>query len=184
MGRLALATAGLWAYTAGIFAWIFPNVAGGATANAVTDVVIVLGGLLAAVGLPRAVAGIGTGPLRWGLSIVALAAASQNAVSAFSLDPTSAAPVAVVLASAVCLLVGVRRWQEDGWDLAALPWLALGFAGLAFEPLYYVVLGAVGGSFFGGYTPGSVLVAAGAGLAAWSFRPQGAEAGIPPVGSA
>lgn len=181
MERTGLAALGLWVFTAGIFAWIFPNLANGSVANAVTDVVIVAGGVLAAVGVVRAVEGIGTGPLRWGLSIVALAQLSQNVVTVTTgLGPVNAAPAFVVMAASVAVLVGVKRWQEDGWDLASLPWLMAGFAGFAFEPLYYFVLGAVGGSFFGPYSPGAWLVAVGAGLASWSFRPQGAVPGIPP----
>jgi hypothetical protein len=179
--RTWLAAGGLWAFTAGIFAWIFPNVAEGSVPNAVTDVVIVAGGALAAFGLPRAVEGIGTGPLRWGLCIAALGQLSQNLVTVTTrLGLTNAAPAFVVLLGAVAVLVGVGRWKEDGWDLSALPWLAVGFAGFAFEPLYWTVFGAVQGSFFGPYTAGAWLVGLGAGLAAWSFRPQGAVAGIPP----
>ncbi len=177
--RTTLAGIGLWAFTAGIFLWIFPNASFGQVPNVVTDVVIVVGGVLAAVGLPRAVEGIGTGPLRWGLSIVAVAQLGQNLVTvATDLGPTNAAPASVVMLGALAVLVGAKRWQEDGWDLAAVPWLMAGFAGFAFEPLYYTVLGAVGGSFFGPYTPGAWLVAVGAGLAAFSFRPQGLEPGI------
>jgi hypothetical protein len=179
MQRSGLAAIALWVFTAGIFAWIFPNLSLGSVPNALTDVAIVLGGVLAAVGLPRAVEGIGTGPLRTGLVAIALFQFGQNLVSAFSLSATNAAPVFVVMLAAVALAVGAWRWQEDGWDLAALPWLMAGFAGFAFEPLYYNALGFAGGRFWGPYALGAWLVLAGAGLAAWTFRPHGAEPGIP-----
>lgn len=179
MQRSGLAALALWVFTAGVFAWIFANLSQDSAANAVTDAAIVAGGLLAAVGLPRAVDGIGTGPLRAGLALVALFQFGQNLVSAFSLNATNAAPVFVVLLAAVALAIGVARWREDGWSLAALPWLMAGFAGFAFEPLYYNVLGFAHGRFWGPYALGAWLVLAGAGLAAWAFRPQGVEPGVP-----
>jgi hypothetical protein len=180
MQRSSLAALGLWVFTAGILAWVFPNATQGAMANVVTDAAIVLGGALAAFGLPRAVEGIGTGPLRVGLAVVALFQLGQNLVTiATKLSPTNAAPAFVVLFASAAVLVGVKRWQEDGWDLAPLPWLAGGFAGFAFEPVYFFVLGAVQGSFYGPYSIGAWLVAIGAGLAAWCFRPQGLTAGVP-----
>lgn len=179
MQRSGLAAVALWVFAAGIFAWIFANASNGSVANAVTDAIIAAGGVLAALGLPRAVAGLGTGLLRTGLVVVALFQLGQNVVSLFSLSPSSAAPVAVVLLASVALVVGVNRWREDGWDLTALPWLMAGFAGFAFEPLYYFTLGTVQGPALNAYTPGTVLVAAGSLLAAWAFRPRGAEPGIP-----
>lgn len=180
MQRSSLGALGLWVFTAGIFAWIFPNLALGSVPNAVTDVAIVAGGVLAAFGLPRAVEGIGTGPLRTGLVLVALFQLGQNLVTlATNLSPTNAAPATIVLLASAAVLVGAKRWQEDGWDLAALPWLAGGFAGFAFEPLYYNVLGFAGGRFWGPYALGAWLVAAGAGLAACCLRPQGLAAGVP-----
>lgn len=185
MQRSGLAALGLWVFTAGIFAWIFPNLSLGSTPNALTDAAIVVGGLLAAFGLPRAVEGIGTGPLRVGLSVVAFFQLGQNLVTAATkLSAQSAAPVVVVMLASLALLVGVKRWQEDGWDLAALPWLAAGFGGFAFEPLYYNVLGWAHGRFWGPYALGAWLVAVGALLAAWCFRPQGVEAGVPSASAA
>jgi hypothetical protein len=166
--RIGLARLGLWLFTAGIFAWIFPNLAFDAIANAATDVVIVLFGVLAVIGLPRAVDGLGTGLLRTGLVGVALCQFAQNAISAAALTATNGAPVLVVLVASVAVVVGAFRWREDGWDTGAVPWLAAGFAGFAFEPAYYLVLTAVSGGA-PGYIPGSILVAVGAGLAAWSF---------------
>ena len=172
MERLTLGRLGLWVYTAGIFAWIFPNIGEGEYANAVTDVVIVLFGLLAAMGLPRAVDGIGTGLLRWGLSGILFGQFMQNAIaSATDWNTFSAAPRLVVMAGAVLMAIGVKKWQEDEWDHQATPWLALGFAGFACEPLYYQVIGVATGSFFGPYALGALLVLAGSALAAWAFRP-------------
>ncbi|HUR26096.1 MAG TPA: hypothetical protein VM327_08810 [Candidatus Thermoplasmatota archaeon] len=172
MDRTGLARLGLWVFTAGIFAWIFPNVADGLAANVATDIAIVIGGALAAIGLPRAVAGLGTGLLRWGLAIVALCQGGQNLITAATrLDGVNAAPVFVVLAASIALAFGIRRWQEDGWDGSATPWLAVGFAGFAFEPVYYVARGFLEGGGLGPYFAGSVGVAVGAALAAWAFRP-------------
>lgn len=168
--RVGWARLGLWVFTAGIFAWIFPNLVLGEGANVVTDVVITLSGVAAAIGLPRAVDGAGTGLLRVGLVGVALCQFAQNAISAATdLGATNGAPVAVVMLASVAVALGAFRWQEDGWDLRALPWLAAGFAGFAFEPLYYLILQVVSGDGFTGYLPGTILVAAGAVLAAWAF---------------
>src|ERR1044072_938251 len=82
MQRSGLGAIALWVFTAGIFAWIFPNLSLGSPANAATDAAIVLGGILAAVGLPRAVEGIGTGARRLGRSIAAVFHPSQNIVPA------------------------------------------------------------------------------------------------------
>jgi hypothetical protein len=169
MDRLGWARLGLWVFTAGIFAWIFPNLALKAWANAVTDVVIVVFGVLAAIGVGRAVDGLGTGLLRTGLVGVALCQFAQNAIAATTLDSVTTAPVLVILAASVALAVGAFRWRDDGWDGGALPWLAAGFAGFAFEPLYYLVRTLVVGDGFAGYLPGTVLVAAGAVLCAWTF---------------
>lgn len=170
MEPLGFARWGLWLFTAGIFGWIFPNLADGDYVNVFTDVVIVVSGILAAVGLPRAIDGIGNGLLRTGLVGVAIGQAMQNVVSSLAgFDAGSAAPRFVVMLAAVALVVGVKLWQEDGWDARALPWLAGGFLGFAFEPVYYFLLGLAGGSPFGRYFPGSVGVAAGALLAMWGF---------------
>jgi hypothetical protein len=167
-----LAAIGVWVFAAGIFAWIFPNLGLGATANVLTDSLIAVGAGVAAFGLPRAVDGIGNGPWRCGLLAVALAQFGQNLVTLVAnLTPTDATPVLVVMLASVALVIGIRRWQADGWDRDATPWLAIGFAGYAFEPVYYLVLGAVQGTFLGPFFIGSVLVAIGAGLAGWAFRP-------------
>ena len=178
MGRLGLARWGLWVFTAGIFAWIFPNAALGQNANVVTDVVIAAFGVLAAVGLPRAVDGIGTGPLRWGLAGVAVCQLAQNLITAATgLNSVTAAPVFVVMAASAAVAVGVKLWQEDDWDPAATPWLAAGFAGFAFEPVYYFVRGLAQGSPFGPYFTGALLVAVGGILCAVAFRPRRGETG-------
>lgn len=170
MDRVGWARLGLWVFTAGIFAWIFPNLVLEQWANVVTDVVITVFGVLAAIGLGRAVDGLGGGMLKVGLIGIAVCQFAQNAISAATdLNATNAAPVFVVMLAAVAVVVGSVRWREDGWDAAALPWLALGFAGFAFEPLYYFVLTLVGDGGFSGYLPGTILVAVGAALAAWSF---------------
>lgn len=175
MERLSQGRWGLWVFTAGAFAWIFPNLVLDQLTNALTDVVIVVFGILAAIGLPRAVEGVGTGLLRWGLIGVAVAQFTQNLVSAFSLDAGSAAPVIIVMVGSVAVVIGAQRWQEDGWDLAAMPWLAGGFVAFAFEPVYYFLLGLGSGSPFGPYFPGAVLVAVGAVLCAVAFRPTGTD---------
>jgi hypothetical protein len=168
--RVGWARLGLWVFTAGIFAWIFPNAALGETANVVTDVVITVFGILAAIGLPRAVDGIGAGLLRVGLVGIALCQFAQNAIAAATgLDGTNAAPVFVVMLAAAAVVLGASRWQQDGWDLRALPWLAAGFAGFAFEPLYYLILQVVTGDGPTGYLPGTILVGAGAAMASWAF---------------
>ena len=170
MDRVGWARLGLWVFTAGIFAWIFPNIDQGEGANVATDVVISLFGALAAIGLPRAVDGLGGGLLRVGLVGVALCQFAQNAITAATgLDGTNGAPVFVVMLAAVAVVVGALRWRDDGWDLGALPWLAAGFAGFAFEPVYYLILQVVTGDGFTGYLPGTILVGAGAAVAAWSF---------------
>jgi hypothetical protein len=168
--RVGWARLGLWVFTAGIFAWIFPNLALGEGVNVGTDVVITIFGVLAALGLPRAVDGLGVGLLRVGLVGVALCQFAQNAISAVTdLTGTNATPVVVVMLASVAVVVGIFRWRQDSWDGDALPWLAAGFAGFAFEPLYYLVLTLAGGGGFSGYLPGTVLVAAGAGVTAWAF---------------
>lgn len=182
MERLAVARWGLWVFTLGIFAWIFPNVGDGNTANVLTDIAIVAFGTLAAIGLPRAVDGLGTGMLRWGLGGVAACQAGQNVNTAIQgLNAVNTAPVAVVLLASVAVVIGAWRWAADEWDLAATPWLAGGFLGFAFEPIYYFTRGATEGNPFGPYFVGSLGVAAGALLAAWAFRPVGAEAETPPA---
>ena len=170
MERVDQARLGLWVFTAGIFAWIFPNAILGTGANVVTDVVITVFGILAAVGLPRAVDGLGSGLLRTGLVGVAVCQFAQNALTAAAgLGATNTAPVLVILLAAVVVAVGAFRWRENGWDADALPWLAVGFAGFSFEPLYYLTLQLATGDGYTGYLPGTVLVGAGALLAAWSF---------------
>lgn len=170
MELLSRARLGLWVFTAGIFAWIFPNLALGQMANAVTDVVIVVFGILAAVGLGRAVEGIGTGLMRAGLVGVALCQLTQNLIAAVTgLNSVNTAPVVVILLASAAVIVGAFLWREDGWDATALPVLAGGFAGFAFEPLYYLVRTVVGGGGFSGYLPGTLLVAAGALLAGVTF---------------
>lgn len=178
MQRLTLGRWGLWVYTAGIFAWIFPNMADGDYVNAFTDVVVVAFGTTAAVGLGRAVDGIGTGPLRVGLSGILVGQFMQNAIaSATDWNTFSAAPRLVVMAAAVLVAIGVKRWQEDDWDREATPWLALGFAGFAFEPLYYQGRGLMDGSFRGPFALGALLVLVGSALAAWAFwRGRGGSA--------
>lgn len=171
MDRVGWARLGLWVFTAGIFAWIFPNLALGQGANVVTDIVITVFGILAAVGLPRSVDGIGNGLLKTGLIGVALCQFAQNLISALTdLDGVNAAPVAIVMLASAAVIVGAFLWREDGWDARALPWLAAGFAGFAFEPLYYLLRQVAGGDGgFSGYLPGTLLVAAGAVLATWGF---------------
>ena len=177
MDSLGRARFGLWVFTAGIFAWIFPNLILGETANVWTDVVIAAFGVLAAFGLPRAVDGLGVGMLRVGLVGVAVCQFAQNGISAATgLDATNGTPVSVVMLASVAVVAGAFRWREEGWDAGALPWLAAGFAGFAFEPLYYLVLTLAGGGGFTGYLPGSLLVAAGAVLAAWGFWSTRGEA--------
>ena len=170
--RVAFARWGLWVFTAGIFGWIFPNINAGAgnPTNALTDVVIVLFGVLAAMGLPRAADGIGTGVLRWGLGGIGVCQFGQNVVTAAQLDPFQAPPAIVILLASAALLVGVWRWKELCWDTQATPWVFAAFAGFAFEPLYYTVRGGVSP-----YFPGGVLVLAGSLLCAWAFRPGDAD---------
>ena len=167
LGRTRL---GLGVFTAGIFAWIFPNLALGETANAVTDVVIVGFGVAAIVGLGRAVDGVGTAMLRTGLIGVALCQFAQNLISAIGgLDAVSAAPTLVIMAASLAIIAGAILWRSDGWDRTALPWLVGGFVAFGFEPLYYLTLTLVTGGGFSGYLPGILLVAAGSLLAAWGF---------------
>lgn len=176
MDRLGWARVGLWTFTAGIFAWIFPNASAGNTVNVLTDVVIVAAGILTAIGLPRAVDGIGNGLFRWGLVGVAVGQFGQNLnTAATGFGAVTAAPVIVVMLASVAVVIGARRWQEDDWDLAATPWLMGGFAGFAFEPVYYFIVGLVQGNPLGPYFPGAVLVGAGAILAALAFRPGGSS---------
>jgi hypothetical protein len=173
MQRLGRATLGLWVFTLGILGWIFPNVGQGNLVNVATNGLLLPFGVLAAVGLPRAVDGIGTGPLRWGLGGIAACQLLQNLVTAATgLGPVNATPVIAVILACVALLIGVKRWQEDAWDESATPWVAGAFAGFAFEPLYYMVLGIAGGSLFGPFFPGALLVAIGGALAAWGFYPD------------
>lgn len=172
MQRLGRATLGLWVFTLGIFGWIFPNVADGNMVNVATNALLLPFGMLAAIGLPRAIDGIGTGPMRWGLGGLAVCQFLQNLITAATnLGPINATPTIVILLACVALFIGIKRWQEDAWDESATPWIAGGFAGFAFEPLYYIVLGLVGGSPFGPYFPGALGVAVGGSLAAWGFFP-------------
>ncbi|HUR62014.1 MAG TPA: hypothetical protein VM286_06590 [Candidatus Thermoplasmatota archaeon] len=170
-----LATLGLWVFAGGMLAWAIANATLDGWVNVLTDLVILAGAVVAAIGLPRALDGLGPNALRSGLFAVAAAQLLQNAYTiATSLSATNAAPALVVAAASATLAIGARKWQDDGWDLAAAPWVAAGFAGYAFEPLYYIGLGFVQGQApFGVFFPGSVLVATGAGLAAWAFlRPD------------
>lgn len=174
MERLGLARWGLWVFTLGIFGWIFPNVGDGNTANVLTDIAIVAAGIAAAVGLPRAVEGLGPGWLRWGLVGVAAGQFGQSVNTAVQgLNGVNGPSVAVILLAAVAVAIGAWRWTADAWDRAATPWLAGGFLGFAFEPIYYFVRGAFQGDPFGPYFPGSLAVAVGSLLAAWAFRPFG-----------
>lgn len=178
MDRLGWTRLGLWVFTAGIFAWIFPNVVEGNGVNVATDVVITVFGVLAAVGIGRAVYGAGLGLLKVGLVGVALCQFAQNATKVpTDLGAGNAAPVIVVLLAAVAVVVGALRLKEDGWDPAALPWLAAGFAGFGFEGLYYLAL-SVAEADFGGYFPGTVLVGVGGVLSAWSFWAARGEADL------
>jgi hypothetical protein len=159
----------LWIFAAGMLAWTIANAVLGGWVNVVTDLVIIVGAVMAAVGMPRAVDGIGLGPLRGGLWVMALAQFGQNLVTVTTgLSGTNAAPAFTVMLASVAMAVGAQRWSQDGWDGAAVPWLAAGFAGFAFEPVYYLVLQFVQGNPFGPFFPGAVLVALGAGLAAWA----------------
>jgi hypothetical protein len=176
MQRLTLARTGLWVFAAGILAWTVANAQLGFWVNVATDLPIACFAALAALGLRNAVDGFGPGRLRLGLALVALGQGGQNVVSLLTkLSATNAAPILVVLAASIALAIGAKRWFEDGWDEAALPWVALGFAGFAFEPLYYFGLQVTQGNPFGVFFPGAVLVSVGGAVAAWSFRP-GAQA--------
>lgn len=178
MQRLTLARLGLWVFAAGILAWTIANAKLGLWANVVTDLPIACFAALAALGLRNAVEGFGPGRLRLGLAFVALGQGGQNLYSLLTkLSATNAAPVFVVLAASIALAIGAKRWFEDGWDSAALPWVAAGFAGYAFEPLYYFLQQVTKGNPFGVFFPGAVLVSIGGAIAAWSFRP-GADADL------
>lgn len=167
-----LARIALWVFAAGNLAWVIANAIGGNAVNVGTDLVIVVGALIAAWGLPDAVDGLGPGRLKTGLLLVAVPEFLQNVVTATTkLGGSNAAPVLVVLVTSAALGVGAVRWTDDGWDRRATPWIALGFLGLGFEPLYYFILQAAGGNPFGRFFAGALGVAAGSLMSAWAFRP-------------
>ena len=177
-----LARLGFWAFALGNLAWAAANLTGQtpSVVNSATDVVVFVGALLAAAGLPDAVDSFGAGRFRTGLALVAVPELGQNAYSAATrLGPFNAAPILVVLLASAALLVGVWRWRGDGWVAAAAPWIMAGFTGLAFEPVYYFLRG-LASNPFGPFFPGAVGVALGGTLLAWSFRP-GAEADVVPL---
>lgn len=177
-----LASLALWIFAAGMVGWTIANATLGGWVNVVTDIVIVVGAALVALGLPRALDGLGPGRLRTGLVLVAVAQFAQNLVTVTTgLSGTNAAPAFVVMAGSVAMLVGAKRWEADGWDAAALPWVTLGFAAFAFEPLYYLALQVIQAVPIGPFFPGAVLVGAGAALAAWAFRPSPAKVTDEPV---
>jgi hypothetical protein len=172
-----LARLAFWVFAAGNLAWAIQNGITGNGVNVATDLVVVVGAVVAAWGLRDAVDGLGPGRFRTGLWLVAIPEFGQNVVTATTkLGAGNATPVLAVLAASVLLAVGTLRWVADGWERAALPWLALGFAGLAFEPLYYFTLNLAtqGGTIFGsGFFPGILGVSIGGLLLAWAFRPWG-----------
>lgn len=171
MEARSLVRLGLWLLAAGNVAWTVTNTANGLAVNAVTDVAIVVGCAIAALSLGRALDGIGAGAWRVGLLVVAAAHFAQNLLNAVDglSFPDEWVLFAVMMAS-VAVGVGALRWREDGWHAAALPWLAGGFLGIAVEPLYYGLRYVWSDPWQGGYTPGIVLVTAGALTAGWAFH--------------
>lgn len=161
---------GLWLLAAGNVAWTVTNAANGLMVNVVTDIVIVIGCAIAALSLGRALDGVGLGGWRTGLLVVAGAHFAQNLLNAIDglAFPDEWVLFAVMAASAA-VAIGAIRWSDDGWDARATPWLAAGFFGIALEPLYYGLRYTWSDPWQGGYTPGIVLVAAGALTASYGF---------------
>lgn len=169
-----LARRGLCLFAAGNLAWMAANLSNAQPnpVNAVTDAVVVAGAILAAAGLSAAIDGFGAGRLKAGLLLVAGLELAQNVVTAArGITAARAAPVAVVIAASALLGIGALRWRA-GWDRAAAGLAALGFLGLAFEPVYYFVRGlpTVLNPFF----PGALCVACGGLMVARAFRPGAA----------
>lgn len=175
MDRVGWARVGLWVFSAGMLGWVVANATQALFTNVLTDAIIVVGGLLAAYGLPGAVDGVGHASLRTGLMLTALCQFGQNVVTILTkLNAVNGAPATIVMLCSVCMGVGVVLWNEDGWNRRSLLWICIGFAGFAFEPVYYFFR-SLGGNIVGPYFTGQVLVAVGGGLAAWAFRPSGED---------
>jgi hypothetical protein len=169
---------GLWLLAAGNLAWTVTNAVNGLWVNVVTDVVIIAGCATAALSLRNALDGVGLGGWRTGLLIIAFAHFAQNLLNVFvdGLDLPDEWTLFAVMAAAVAVAIGAFLWREDGWDGRAAPWLAVGFAGIAVEPLYYALRYTWTDPWQGGYMPGILLVVAGALLAAWGFLRSRADA--------